>query len=107
MAPERRKIKANYFPVWAHYIYEIQMNMLPEYIEKGLLKAMVMFGGNAMMWPQITQYQQAIARIEFSVAADYYLRPWTHNFMDMVFPAAMTYERMAPPLCLLLFFIFI
>ncbi|WP_338834127.1 hypothetical protein [Neomoorella humiferrea] len=104
MAPEGRKIKANYFPVWAHYINEIQMNMLPEYVEKGMLKAMVVFGGNAMMWPQTTQYQQAIARMEFSVAADYYLRPWTHNFMDMVFPAAMTYERMAPPLCLLFFY---
>ncbi|PRR75042.1 molybdopterin-containing oxidoreductase family protein [Neomoorella humiferrea] len=91
-----KRVDKEYFPVWAHYINEIQMNMLPEYVEKGLLKAMVMFGGNAMMWPQTTQYQQAIARMEFSVAADYYLRPWTHNFMDMVLPAAMTYERMAP-----------
>jgi len=61
-----------------------------------MIKAMVMFGGNAMMWPQSQEYQRAIEKMEFSAAIDYYLRPWTHNFMDMVLPAAMTYERMAP-----------
>jgi len=84
------------FPIWAHMNPEIQVNHLPEYVDKGLIKAMFMIGGNAMMWPQTPVYQKAIEKMEFSVACDYYLRSWTHNYMDMVLPAAMTFERMAP-----------
>lgn len=35
--------------------------------------------------------------MEFTVAIDYYMRPWTHDLVDMLLPAAMCYERMAPP----------
>lgn len=92
---EKRADKED-FPVWAHLVNDIQVNRFPEYVDKGQLKAMVMFGGNAMMWPQTPIYQKALEKMEFSVAADYYIRPWTHNYMDMVLPAAMCYERMAP-----------
>lgn len=91
-----RRVDKEYFPVWAHLIHEVQVNRLPEYVEKGQIKALMMFGGNAMIWPQTKEYQKAIEKLEFSAAADYYIRPWTHNFMDMVLPAAMPYERMAP-----------
>ena len=43
------------------------------------------------------EYQRAIKDMEFTVAIDYYMRPWTHDLVDMLLPAAMCYERMAPP----------
>lgn len=91
-----KRLDKDRFPLWASLNSEIQMNHLPEYVEQGRVKAMVMFGANAMMWPQTAKYQEAIGRLEFSVAADYFLRPWTHNFVDMVLPAATTFERMSP-----------
>ncbi len=84
------------FPVWAHYNKMIQVNKLPEYVEEGKIRAAVLLGTNAMMWPQTPLYQKAIQDMEFSVAIDYYMRPWTHDYVDMILPAAMCYERMAP-----------
>lgn len=84
------------FPVWAHFNKMIQVNMLPELVKNGEIKAGVLLGANAMMWPQTPEYQKAIQDMEFSVAIDYYMRPWTHDFVDMILPAAMCYERMAP-----------
>ena len=49
-----------------------------------------------MMWPQTPEYQKAIGDMEFTVAIDYYMHPWTHDYVDMILPAAMCYERMAP-----------
>ncbi len=91
-----KRIDKDRFPVWARFNSEIQMNLLPEYVQEGRIKAMVMFGANAMMWPQSALYQAAIEKLEFAVAADYFLRPWTHDFVDMVLPAAMALERMNP-----------
>ena len=84
------------FPVWAHYNKMIQVNKLPEYVEEGKIRAGVLLGANAMMWPQTPLYQEAIKNMEFTVAIDYYMRPWTHDYVDMLLPAAMCYERMAP-----------
>lgn len=92
---EDKRLDTEYVPVWAHYFDEIQTNFMPEYVRDGQIKAVVMVGGNAMMWPQSNEYQKAIEQMDFSVAADYYIRPWTHNYMDIVLPAAMPYERMA------------
>lgn len=89
-----KRVDKKYVPVWAEVEGTIQANWLPEYVETGAIKGMVMIGGNAMMWPQSQEYQKALEKMEFGVATDYYLRPWTHNFMDMVLPAAMPYERM-------------
>ena len=84
------------FPVWAHYNKMIQVNKLPEYVQEGKIRAGVLLGANAMMWPQTPLYQEAIKNMEFTVAIDYYMRPWTHDYVDMLLPAAMCYERMAP-----------
>ncbi|WP_019851188.1 molybdopterin-dependent oxidoreductase [Desulfitobacterium sp. PCE1] len=92
---EKRADKED-FPVWAHFVNDMQVNRFPEYVDQGKIKAMFMVGGNAMMWPQTKLYQQALEKMEFTVAADYYIRPMTHNTMDMVLPAAMCFERMAP-----------
>lgn len=93
---QERRIDKERFPVWARFNAEIQMNRLPEYVEEGRIRAMVMFGANAMMWPQSRLYQDALAKLEFCVAADYFVRPWTHEFVDMVLPAATALERMSP-----------
>lgn len=93
---EAKRFDAQDFPVWAYYNKNMQANRFPEYVAEGKIQAMMMWGGNAMMWPQSQVYQDAIAAIPFSAAADYYIRPWTHAFMDIVLPAAMCYERMAP-----------
>ncbi|OGA43464.1 MAG: molybdopterin oxidoreductase, partial [Betaproteobacteria bacterium RIFCSPLOWO2_12_FULL_65_110] len=91
-----RRVDNERFPLWAKMNAEVQMNLLPEYVEEGSIRAMVMFGANAMMWPQTARYQAAIGKLDFSVAADYFLRPWTHDYVDMVLPAATTFERMSP-----------
>ena len=83
-------------PCAAHYNKMIQVNKLPEYVEEGKIRAGVLLGANAMMWPQTPLYQEAIKNMEFTVAIDYYMRPWTHDYVDMLLPAAMCYERMAP-----------
>lgn len=87
------------FPVWAELIPEIQMNLLPEYVDKEKIRAIVMFGGNAMMWPQPKLYQEALKKMEFGVAADYFYRPWTHNYIDILLPAATCFERLASLAC--------
>ena len=85
------------FPVWAHYFKMIQTAHLPELVADGKIRAGVLLGVNSMMWPQTPEYQRAIKDMEFTVAIDYYMRPWTHDLVDMLLPAAMCYERMAPP----------
>lgn len=94
LAEKRLDIK--YFPIWAKYIHEVQANLLPEYIKSGKVKAILMWGGNLMMWPQTHEYQEAIKSLEFAVAVDYFYRPWTHDFVDIVLPAATCLERKAP-----------
>lgn len=91
-----KRLDIGYFPVWAKYMFEVQINLLPEYIRLGKIKAMLMWGGNLMMWPQSHEYQEAIKRLEFAVAIDYFYRPWTHDFVDIVLPAATCLERKAP-----------
>ncbi len=96
---KKTRVDLDQYPVWAELIPEIQMNNLPEYVEKGKIRGMVMFGGNAKMWPQPQLYQKAIGRLEFSVAADYFYRPWTHDYVDLLLPAATCFERLASVAC--------
>lgn len=84
------------FPIWTKYVKQMQTNRWPEYAAEGKIKMMMMWGGNAMMWPQSNVYQDAIGSLEFAAAADYFYRPWTHNFCDIILPAAMCMERVAP-----------
>jgi anaerobic selenocysteine-containing dehydrogenase len=87
------------YPVWADFIPEVQMNRLPEYVEAGTIRAMLLFGGNTKIWPQPHLYQKALAMMDFSVAVDYFYRPWTHNYVDVLLPAATSFERLGPPAC--------
>jgi anaerobic selenocysteine-containing dehydrogenase len=64
-------------------------------VADGKIRAGVLLGVNSMMWPNTPLYKEAIKNLEFSVAIDYYIRDWTHDYVDMVLPAAMCYERSA------------
>jgi anaerobic selenocysteine-containing dehydrogenase len=84
------------FPAWAEKHFEVQTNYLPEYIRAGRVKALIGFGFNMMIWPQTHVYQKAIESLEFSAAVDNFYRPQTHPFMDIILPASMNFERLAP-----------
>jgi anaerobic selenocysteine-containing dehydrogenase len=84
------------FPLWAETFWEVQTNYLVEWVKEGKVKAFLGWGFNSMIWPQTHEYQSAIADLEFSMAVDYFYRAQTHDFMDLVLPAAMNYERLAP-----------
>jgi anaerobic selenocysteine-containing dehydrogenase/Fe-S-cluster-containing dehydrogenase component len=92
------RIDRQHFPVWADADRDgcFQINYLPEYVRSGELRAAVLLGVNTMMWPQTHEYQQAFKEMEFVVAADFRIRPATHDFVDMLLPAAMPLERGAP-----------
>jgi anaerobic selenocysteine-containing dehydrogenase len=94
MKPHRLDLKA--FPAWVEKLHDVQTNHLVEWIKEGKVKAFLGWGFNAMIWPQTHEYQQAIESLEFSMAVDYFFRPWSHNYVDLVLPAAMNYERLAP-----------
>jgi anaerobic selenocysteine-containing dehydrogenase len=84
------------FPAWAEKFWEVQTNHLVEWAKAGKVKAFLAWGFSTMIWPQTHAYQQAIASLEFSMAVDYFYRPWTHDYVDLVLPAAMNFERLAP-----------
>jgi anaerobic selenocysteine-containing dehydrogenase len=92
---QSRRLDREDFPVWAKYYKMMQTVKLPEYVKDGKIRAGVLLGINAMMWPNTPLYQEALKNLEFSVAFDYYIRPWTHDMVDIVLPAAMCYERTA------------
>ncbi len=94
---ESRRADLGHFPVWAELIPEVQANRIPEYVDEGRIKAMLLFGGNTKMWPQPDLYQKALMKMDFAAAADYFYRPWTHDFVDILLPAATCFERLAPP----------
>ena len=92
---QQRRLDLKDFPVWAKYYKMMQTELLPEYVADGKIRAGVLLGVNSMMWPNTPMYQEAIKNMEFTVAIDYYMRPWTHDFVDMLLPSAMCYERTA------------
>ncbi len=94
---KHKRVDKDYFPVWVELVHEqIQVNLLPEYVREGRIKMAILFGANVTVWPQFQEYQEALKNMEFVVAVDYFLRPWTHDYVDMVLPAATNYERFEP-----------
>ena len=97
-----KRVDRKYFPVWAdmedYYAGQgnLQINKIPEYVRDGDIRACVALGTNAMMWPQTQEYQKAFQDMEFMVSADFYIRPKTHDYVDMILPAAMSFERSCP-----------
>jgi len=97
-AIRNKRVDTPYHPLWDAVDIDgnIQINSLPEYVKTGAIRAAIMFGGNAMMWGQSHEYQEALKNMDFVVAADFRDNPWTHDYVDMLLPAAMSYERSAP-----------
>jgi anaerobic selenocysteine-containing dehydrogenase/Fe-S-cluster-containing dehydrogenase component len=86
------------FPLWSDFDIQgmMQVNLLPEYVRDGGLRAALLVGVNTMMWAQTHEYQQAFRDMEFVAAVDFRENPWTHDHVDMLLPAAMSFERAAP-----------
>lgn len=84
------------FPAWAEVLFEVETNHLVEWAREGKVKAFLGWGLNTMIWAQSKEYQKAIESLEFSMAVDYFYRPWSHDLVDVVLPAAMNFERTAP-----------
>lgn len=95
---DAKRVDRPYFPVWADTDQQgsVQLNRLPEYVAEGSLRACLMMGGNCMMWPQTVEYQNAFKDMDFVVACDFFNNAWTHDYVDMLLPVAMSYERSAP-----------
>lgn len=91
-----RRAGVDRWPVWSMVMRQTQNNGLPEYIDEGLIHAGVFLGSNVMVFPQTRVYQEAFAKLDFAVAIDWYIKPETHNVMDIMLPSAMCYERQAP-----------
>ncbi len=85
-----------YFPAWAEYTTHIMLNKLPEYVDKHNCRAFLGWGFNVMIWSQTQEFEAALAKMDFTMATDYFYRPHTHDFLDMVLPAATNFERYAP-----------
>lgn len=84
------------WPVWSATSTYYQNNGLLEYIDDGLIHAGVFLGTNLMNFAQTTQIQEAVSTLDFAVGIDIHLNPWTHDYMDMVLPTAVCWERIAP-----------
>jgi anaerobic selenocysteine-containing dehydrogenase/Fe-S-cluster-containing dehydrogenase component len=92
------RVDTPYFPIWDATDIDgnIQINPIPEYVKTGAIRACLMLGGNCMMWGQTREYQEAFQNMDFVAAADFRYNYWTHDYVDMLLPAAMSYERSAP-----------
>lgn len=92
---DEKRVDRKYFPLWADIDPHgsVQLNMIPEYVRDGDIKACFAMGVNGIMWPQSHEYQEAFKNMEFMVSADFYYRPQTHDYVDMILPAAMHLER--------------
>jgi anaerobic selenocysteine-containing dehydrogenase len=84
------------FPAFAELNLDVQTNRIVEYIKEGKVKAFLGWGFNMMIWPQTHEYQKAFEALEFSMAVDFFYRPWTHDYVDLVLPGAVNFERLAP-----------
>lgn len=93
---KQRRLDRDDYPVWAHYWTHFQTAHLPEYVDEGKIRAALLVASNVMIWPESNRYQEALGKLEFAAAVDYYERPWTHDYVDILLPAAMCTERSAP-----------
>ena len=84
------------WPVWSLFSTYYQNNGLLEYINDGIIHAGLFLGTNLMNFAQTPLFQEAVAKLDFAVGVDIHLNPWTYDYMDMVLPTAVCWERVAP-----------
>lgn len=93
---KQRRAGVDRWPIWSKIMRHTQNNGLVEYINDGSIRAALFVGSNVMVFPQTRLYQEAFAKLDFAAAMDFYIRPMSHNVLDIVLPVAMSFERMAP-----------
>ena len=95
---DSKRVDRQYRSVWADTDQQgsVQLNFIPEYVKNGDIRAAFCLGTNLMMWPGSSEYQEAFKNMDFCVTADFYIKPQTHDYFDMVLPAAMSFERSCP-----------
>lgn len=84
------------WPVWSATSTYFQNNGLVEYINDGLIHAGLFIGTNLMNFGQTQLMQEAVSKLDFAVGVDIHLNAWTYDYMDMVLPAAVCWERTGP-----------
>jgi anaerobic selenocysteine-containing dehydrogenase len=96
LALRAHRLDLEAFPLWAEQMFEVQTNLLPEWVQAGKVKAFLGWGLNAMIWPETHVYQEALDALDFVLAVDFFERPQTHRHVDLLLPAALNFERRAP-----------
>jgi len=91
-----RRAGVDRWPAWSMLERHVQNNGIVEYIEDGLIHAGLFLGHNLMVFPQTRRFQEAISKLDFSVGIDLHLNAPTHDFMDIVLPTCVCWERTAP-----------
>ena len=84
------------WPVWSATSTYFQNNGLLEYINDGIIHAGLFIGTNLMNFAQTPLLQEAVAKLDFAAGVDIHLNPWTYDYMDIVLPSAVCWERVAP-----------
>jgi anaerobic selenocysteine-containing dehydrogenase len=86
---------AGEFPIWSMFYREEQANATAEQLATGKpypIKAMIGLGANVMIWPNTKRVAEAIGKLEFFAAADYF-ETVTTDLAEVVLPAATGLER--------------
>jgi anaerobic selenocysteine-containing dehydrogenase len=83
------------FPVWTSMIQEMQSNLIAERIENGKpypIKALFGAGLNPMYFINSSRFVEAVKKLDFVVATDYFHTPGT-QLADVVLPISSWIER--------------
>jgi anaerobic selenocysteine-containing dehydrogenase len=86
---------AGEFPIWSMFYCEEQANAIAEQLATGKpypIKAMIGLGANVMIWPNTKRVTEAIGKLEFFAAVDYF-ETVTTDLAEVVLPAATWLER--------------
>ncbi len=91
-----RRLDKDELPLWHDLQDQTSPNNLPEWVRDGKVKVFCGWGFNVKIWPQPDVYNDALSKLDFAFATDYFHRKDSHRNMDIILPAAMNYERHAP-----------
>ena len=91
-----QRLDVPYHPAWADCFRHVMINRFPEWVRDGKCRVFLAWGFNVNIWSQPHEYVEALKKLDFSMATDYFYRPHTHNELDLVLPAATNLERYAP-----------
>lgn len=85
------------FPIWTRYWPAAQSMLLPDCILEGRpqpIRALLAMGMNSGMWPNSRRVEEALSKLDFFAATDFFHNAAT-RYADIVLPAATNLERPA------------